>query len=143
MISFRVKTPEIAKAALGRLQLIYFAESLGGVETLLTYPIEQTHKETPPELLAKAGVDDRLLRLSVVVAVATIVLKMLAWWLTEVMVIWSEGVVKELAGLYNSNFRLVGMGAFDGFNLILLGALLGLIASWFSVHRHIRDIEPS
>lgn len=65
MISFRVKTPEIAKAALGRLQLIYFAESLGGVETLLTYPIEQTHKETPPELLAKAGVDDRLLRLSV------------------------------------------------------------------------------
>ena len=34
---------------------------------------------------------------------------MLAWWLTEVMVIWS-GVVKELAGLYNSNFRLVGMG---------------------------------
>ncbi|WP_421281349.1 permease-like cell division protein FtsX [Aeromonas taiwanensis] len=68
---------------------------------------------------------------------------MLAWWLTEVMVIWSEGVVKELAGLYNSNFRLVGMGAFDGFNLILLGALLGLIASWFSVHRHIRDIEPS
>ncbi len=65
MISFRVKTPEIAKASLGRLQLIYFAESLGGVETLLTYPIEQTHKETPPELLAKAGVDDRLLRLSV------------------------------------------------------------------------------
>jgi cell division transport system permease protein len=68
---------------------------------------------------------------------------MLAWWLTEVMVIWSEGVVKELAGLYNSNFRLVGMGAVDGINLILLGALLGLIASWFSVHRHIRDIEPS
>ena len=51
--------------------------------------------------------------------------------------------VKELAGLYNSNFRLVGMGAIDGINLVLLGALLGLIASWFSVHRHIRDIEPS
>ena len=27
--------------------------------------------------------------------------------------------------------------------VVLLGALLGLIASWFSVHRHIRDIEPS
>ncbi|MGL5948186.1 MAG: permease-like cell division protein FtsX [Aeromonas sp.] len=67
---------------------------------------------------------------------------MFAWWLTEVMVIWSEGVVKELAMLYNSNFRLVGMGAIDGINLVLLGALLGLIASWFSVHRHIRDIEP-
>ena len=47
------------------LYLITLAESLGGVESLLTYPIEQTHKETPPELLTKAGVDERLLRLSV------------------------------------------------------------------------------
>lgn len=68
---------------------------------------------------------------------------MLAWWLTEVMVLWSEGVVSELAGLYDSQFQLVGLGLVDGVNLILLGALLGLIASWFSVHRHIRDIEPS
>ncbi|MDO2949049.1 permease-like cell division protein FtsX [Aeromonas simiae] len=68
---------------------------------------------------------------------------MLAWWLTEVMVLWSEGVVSELAGLYESQFRLAGLGLVDGLNLILLGALLGLIASWFSVHRHIRDIEPS
>lgn len=65
MISFKVKNSAIAKNTLGRIKLIYFAESLGGVETLLTYPIEQTHKETPPELLAKAGVDDCLLRLSV------------------------------------------------------------------------------
>jgi cell division transport system permease protein len=68
---------------------------------------------------------------------------MFAWWLTEVMVIWSEGVVKALAGLYSSEFRLVGMGMVDGMNLVLLGALLGFVASWFSVHRHIRDIEPS
>ena len=65
MISFKVKNSVIAQNTLGRIKLIYFAESLGGVETLLTYPIEQTHKETPPELLAKAGVDDCLLRLSV------------------------------------------------------------------------------
>ena len=45
--------------------MVYFAESLGGVETLLTYPIEQTHAEAPKELLARVGVDDRLLRLSV------------------------------------------------------------------------------
>ncbi|ALP40107.1 permease-like cell division protein FtsX [Aeromonas schubertii] len=68
---------------------------------------------------------------------------MLAWWLTEVMVLWSEGVVSDLAGLYGSEFRLMGLGLVDGLNLILLGAFLGLIASWFSVHRHIRDIEPS
>lgn len=50
---------------LGRLKLICFAESLGGVESLLTYPIAQTHAEMPAELLAQTGLDDRLLRLSV------------------------------------------------------------------------------
>lgn len=65
MLSFNVSSAALAQAMLGCLQLIYFAESLGGVETLLTYPIEQTHKEAPPELLARSGVDDCLLRLSV------------------------------------------------------------------------------
>ncbi|MGL5038695.1 MAG: permease-like cell division protein FtsX [Aeromonas sp.] len=68
---------------------------------------------------------------------------MVAWWLTEVMVLWSEGMVKQLAGLYNSDFQLLGMGVIDGVGVILLGALLGLVASWYSVHRHIREIEPS
>ena len=65
MISFKVRCAEIAKASLGRLQLIAFAESLGGVETLLTYPIAQTHAEMPAALLARTGLDDKLLRLSV------------------------------------------------------------------------------
>lgn len=65
MISFKVRSAQLAQQSLGRLKLIAFAESLGGVESLLTYPIEQTHKATPPELLSRAGVDDRLLRLSV------------------------------------------------------------------------------
>lgn len=65
MISFKVKTAYLAKTMLGRLKLICFAESLGGVESLLTYPIAQTHAEMPAELLAQTGLDDRLLRLSV------------------------------------------------------------------------------
>lgn len=65
MISFKVKTADLAKTMLGRLKLICFAESLGGVESLLTYPIAQTHAEMPAELLAQTGLDDRLLRLSV------------------------------------------------------------------------------
>ena len=40
-----MRSAEIAQAALGRLRLICFAESLGGVETLLTYPIAPTHAE--------------------------------------------------------------------------------------------------
>lgn len=65
MISFKVRSAELAKAALGRLHLIAFAESLGGVETLLTYPIAQTHAEMPAALLKCTGLDDKLLRLSV------------------------------------------------------------------------------
>ena len=65
MISFKVKTPELATAILGRLKLIAFAESLGGVESLLTFPLAQTHAEMPKELLARTGLDDRLLRFSV------------------------------------------------------------------------------
>jgi cystathionine beta-lyase/cystathionine gamma-synthase len=65
MVSFKVQTPELAKAVLGRLQLIAFAESLGGVESLLTYPLAQTHAEMPKELIRRTGLDDRLLRLSV------------------------------------------------------------------------------
>ncbi|HIU64545.1 MAG TPA: PLP-dependent transferase [Candidatus Avacidaminococcus intestinavium] len=65
MISFKVKTVAIAQQSLNKVKLVYFAESLGGVETLLTYPIAQTHAEAPRELLDKVGVDERLLRLSV------------------------------------------------------------------------------
>ena len=65
MISFKVLNAELAKSMLGRLKLICFAESLGGVESLLTYPIAQTHAEMPKKLLARTGLDDRLLRLSV------------------------------------------------------------------------------
>lgn len=65
MISFKTESPEHAVRVLGRLKLIAFAESLGGVESLLTYPIAQTHAEMPKELLARTGLDDRLLRLSI------------------------------------------------------------------------------
>ena len=65
MLSFKVQSAELAQAVLGRLHLISFAESLGSVESLLTYPLVQTHAEMPAELLARTGLDDKLLRLSV------------------------------------------------------------------------------
>lgn len=65
MISFKVTSPDLAKKILGRLKLIAFAESLGGVESLLTYPIAQTHAEMPRELIRRTGLDENLLRLSV------------------------------------------------------------------------------
>lgn len=65
MISFEVESPELAKAILNRVRLLQFAESLGGVETLITYPIMQTHADVPADELAENGINDRLLRISV------------------------------------------------------------------------------
>ena len=45
-------------------RLILFAESLGGVETLLTYPVTQTHADVPEEIRLANGITDRVLRMS-------------------------------------------------------------------------------
>ncbi len=65
MISFKTDTHERALAVLERTELILFAESLGGTESLVTYPLVQTHGSIPPEMRESLGIDDRLLRLSV------------------------------------------------------------------------------
>jgi cystathionine gamma-synthase len=65
MISFTVTDPILVEQILGKVKIIYFAESLGGVETLITYPIKQTHESTPKEIKDKLGITDTLLRLSV------------------------------------------------------------------------------
>ena len=65
MISFETDSEETAVRALEKVKLIMFAESLGGVETLITYPLTQTHADIPPEIREKNGINARLLRLSV------------------------------------------------------------------------------
>ncbi|GFR38591.1 cysteine synthase [Insulibacter thermoxylanivorax] len=65
IFSFRVKDARLVEPFLRHLDLIAFAESLGGVESLLTYPAVQTHADIPEEIRRKLGVDDRLLRYSV------------------------------------------------------------------------------
>ena len=65
MITIEVETKELALKILRKVSLIQFAESLGGVETLITYPITQTHADVSKELLAENGITDRILRLSV------------------------------------------------------------------------------
>ena len=65
MITFQVTSKEFAQNILKNVRLIQFAESLGGVETLITYPITQTHADVPEDLLEKNGINDRVLRLSV------------------------------------------------------------------------------
>lgn len=65
MISFEVDNHELVEQILLKTQLISFAESLGGVESLITFPEVQTHADIPPELRARLGINNVLLRLSV------------------------------------------------------------------------------
>ena len=65
MISIEVDTPETAKKILREVRLFQYAESLGGVDSLITYPMLQTHADVPEEERIKRGINDRFLRISV------------------------------------------------------------------------------
>jgi len=65
MLTFEVETSELALKILSSVQLIHFAESLGGVETLITYPMTQTHADLSQEKRDQTGITSTILRLSV------------------------------------------------------------------------------
>lgn len=65
MISFSVDSEETVKKILKGVDMIMFAESLGGTETLITYPTTQTHEDTPVDVKEKLGITTRFLRMSV------------------------------------------------------------------------------
>ncbi len=65
MISFKVDSTKTVNDILSRLKLIMFAESLGGVESLITHPVSRTHTEILEETREALGITDTLLRLSV------------------------------------------------------------------------------
>jgi cystathionine gamma-synthase len=65
MISFSVKDEQTAVKILESVKIIKYAESLGGVESLITYPMIQTHADMPANERNARGIDECLLRLSV------------------------------------------------------------------------------
>ncbi|MDP2887066.1 MAG: PLP-dependent aspartate aminotransferase family protein [Ignavibacteria bacterium] len=65
MISFDLGSLEKAKKFLKSVRLCALAESLGGVETLISHPATMTHASVPPEERQRIGVTDGLVRISV------------------------------------------------------------------------------
>ncbi|MCL2212102.1 MAG: PLP-dependent aspartate aminotransferase family protein [Treponema sp.] len=65
MISFTVDTEQTAKSILENVKVIKYAESLGGTESLITYPLMQTHADLPQDERERRGINACLLRLSV------------------------------------------------------------------------------
>lgn len=65
MISLEVESKAIAEKILAKVRIFQYAESLGGVDSLITYPMLQTHADVPEEERLKKGINDRFLRISV------------------------------------------------------------------------------
>lgn len=65
MIAFEVDDPARVPDILAGVRVFIFAESLGGVESLITYPLTQTHADLPREVRERVGITDCLLRLSI------------------------------------------------------------------------------
>lgn len=65
MISFELDDVETAKKLLSNVKMILFAESLGGTETLITYPLTQTHESIPAAVRDKLGINERFIRISI------------------------------------------------------------------------------
>ena len=65
MLTIQLESKEFALAILEKVRMIRFAESLGGVETLVTYPTTQTHADVPKEIRERNGITESTLRFSV------------------------------------------------------------------------------
>jgi len=64
MLSFDVGTFENARRVCNRVRLMALAESLGGVETLISHPASMTHASVPPERRQAIGLTDSMVRIS-------------------------------------------------------------------------------
>ncbi|HEU4595358.1 MAG TPA: cystathionine gamma-synthase [Pyrinomonadaceae bacterium] len=65
MVSFETGSLENARTVLESVRLCTLAESLGGVETLISHPATMTHASVLPETRARLGITDGLVRISV------------------------------------------------------------------------------
>jgi len=66
----------------------------------------------------------------------------IAWLLVAISMWVLNGPVEKLAGLYQNDFSISGLNLQTTGILLLSSILLGLIGSWITVSRHLRDIEP-
>ena len=65
LISFELGTLDHARTLLNNVKLMALAESLGGVETLISHPATMTHASVPPERRLQIGLTDDMVRVSV------------------------------------------------------------------------------
>ncbi|MDN4501871.1 permease-like cell division protein FtsX [Alteromonadaceae bacterium BrNp21-10] len=67
----------------------------------------------------------------------------IAWFAVMILLWWMEGSIAALTALYQKEFVLSGLGMEELMTMLGLSVVLGLAGSMISVHRHVKEIEPS
>ncbi|MDN3608787.1 permease-like cell division protein FtsX [Vibrio ostreicida] len=67
---------------------------------------------------------------------------LIAWVLTAIITVLLNNRVEQLAELYDSRFRLIGLSWDESLLLLMLGVFLGCLAAKVSAQRHLKEIEP-
>ncbi|NKF49145.1 cell division protein FtsX [Shewanella sp. WXL01] len=67
----------------------------------------------------------------------------LAWLIINVLVLYLDGALAELLGLYGSSLSIQSLSFAELIKLVLLASFLGWLGSYLSVRQHLRKIEPS
>lgn len=65
-----------------------------------------------------------------------------AWFFTALLTLLLNGAVVDLAKLYDSRFRLLGLSWDETLLLLMVGTMIGCVAARVSAQRHLREIEP-
>ncbi len=65
-----------------------------------------------------------------------------AWLIIAASLWWLSGPLANLTALYQSGFRMRGLGLTGGLQLLALGGLLGLVGAWLAVSRRLGAIQP-
>lgn len=65
-----------------------------------------------------------------------------AWIMTAIITVVLNSSVEQLALLYDSRFRLIGLSWDESLLLLMLGTFLGCLAAKVSAQRHLKEIEP-
>ncbi|MEZ8881158.1 permease-like cell division protein FtsX [Vibrio lentus] len=65
-----------------------------------------------------------------------------AWVMTALITVLLNSAVDDLAQLYDSHFRLIGLSWDESLLLLIVGTLLGSVAAKLSAQRHLKEIEP-
>lgn len=130
-------------------RVVWVVASLLGLAVILiivnTIRLEIQNRHAEIEISKLIGATDSFIRRPLLYSGAWYGLfgGLVSWLLVTLSLLLLSAPVSRLAGLYQSDFELVGIDFNIFIVLLSSGALLGLAGSWIAVARHLHNIEPN